>query len=122
MQTFSLGTGLSINLLDLMAFLWFCIAWLGYAELAKRASGRRKNLITLMTGYRLDWMRSMLRRENRITDMTAIANLVRSISFFASTSIILQVGFFSMLGYRDHAQAIIGSVPYAMPSSPFMST
>ena len=120
MQSIYIGDNFSIPLLDLIAFAWFATAWAGYAIMARREETKRDNLNALMLDYRLAWMRQMMKRDSRITDMTAIANLVRSISFFASTSIILQIGFFTMLGYRDQAATIIQSIPFAMHSTPFM--
>jgi uncharacterized membrane protein len=64
-------------------------------------------------------MRQMLKRESRIPDMTGVGNMIRSISFFGSTSIFLVIGAIGLMGYSQQAQAVIREIPYAMPPSPF---
>lgn len=116
-----LNNNSSIPILDIVAIGWFAFAWVGYAFFASQTSGNgRHNLIAVINNYRLEWMRVMLRRENRIPDITSIGNLLRSIAFFASTSIILQLGFFTMFGYRDQAIGLIETIPFASAPSAFL--
>lgn len=110
---------LSVHTLDLLAFAWFSIAWLAYEEYTNRYSeGKENSLLMLMHRYRVDWMRQLMRRDNRITDMTCIGNLLRSISFFASTSILITLGALSLFGYSDKMQEMVSEIPFALPPSP----
>jgi len=109
-----------ISLIDMIAPLWFFICWAGYSLFADRRSRRRDSLLVIINEYRLNWMRQMLRRENRMVDATLIGNLLRSISFFASTTIFIVLGLITMLKYRDEASEIITSIPYATPATPFL--
>lgn len=112
---------LAVHSLDLLAFAWFSIAWLAYEEYTNRYSeGKENSLLMLMHRYRLDWMRQLMRRDNRITDMTCIGNLLRSISFFASTSILITLGALSLFGYSDKMQDMVAELPFAMPPSPIV--
>lgn len=112
---------LTVHSADLLAFAWFSIAWLGYEEYTNRYSeGKENSLLMLMHRYRVDWMRQLMRRDNRITDMTCIGNLLRSISFFASTSILLALGALSLFGYSDKMQAMVAELPFAMTPSPIV--
>jgi uncharacterized membrane protein len=73
-----------------------------------------------MDKMRIKWMRQVLRRESRIADASLVGNLLRSISFFANTSIFILIGLFTVLGYRDSAIEMINQLPYAVNSTPFM--
>lgn len=106
--------------LDALAMLTYILAWFGYAAYAGWKYPRSSNLISITTHMRVAWMRNMLARENRMVDASLIGNLLRSITFFASTSIFVLIGLVSMLGYRDKAVAIIGAVPLAMTTTKFM--
>lgn len=121
-QVLTFEGGLYVHVLDIIAFLWFCVAWFGYGTLTHRIHTKdsRENLLAIMHQYRVHWMRQMLRRENRMPDMTGVGNLVRSISFFASTSIFLVLGSIGIMGYRSQAQELIEAIPFAMEASPFI--
>lgn len=111
----------SISLIDLAALVWFIIAWMGYTIFAEYMRTHKDNsLLTAMNKYRLDWMRNMLKRENRMVDATSIGNLLRSISFFASTSILILIGLVTALGYRDEAIQMLESLPFTVKTGHFM--
>lgn len=111
---------LHIYHLDALAMFIYVAAWFGYSAYAGWKYPRSSNLISITTVMRVGWMRNMLARDNRMVDAALIGNLLRSITFFASTSIFVLIGLVSMLGYRDKAVAIIGSVPLAMVTNAFM--
>lgn len=106
--------------LDGAAFLFFLLAWVAYARFADAQSGRSHNLISVMNAYRLQWMQQMLKRENRMMDATMIGNLLRSISFFANTSIFILFGLVTLFSYREKASQLLESIPFAVPVNPFM--
>lgn len=109
-----------IYYLDALALIIYLTAWFGYAAYAGWKYPRSSNLVSITTHMRVGWMRNMLYRDNRMVDASLIGNLLRSITFFASTSIFVLIGLVSMLGYRDKAVAIISTVPFAMVTSEFM--
>jgi uncharacterized membrane protein len=106
-----------IATLDIVALGWFVLCWEGYGLFADYMSKRTDNLLGVMDEYRLNWMRQMLARDSRIMDITLIGNLLRSISFFASTSIFIVLGLFTLLKYREEATDILNAIPYASPTS-----
>jgi uncharacterized membrane protein len=108
----------TIPLHDLFAAFWFLLCWAGYSLYADFASKRRNSLLVVMNDYRVSWMRQMLKRENRMVDAALIGNLLRSISFFASTTIFVVLGLFTLLKYREEAGDILGAIPYAVQSPP----
>lgn len=101
---------------DIVAPAWFFLCWLGYTRYADRAAGR-KNLMRVMHAYRCAWMQRMLERENRMVDTQILANLMRSVSFFASTTMFIIAGLIAVLGARADAMAMLRELPFAIESS-----
>ncbi|HEX6143600.1 MAG TPA: DUF599 domain-containing protein [Geminicoccaceae bacterium] len=109
----------TIATIDLVAPLWLVACWVGYTLVADRPSGR-PSLMTRMHQWRVVWMRSMLARDNRMVDVQIIGNLMRSVSFFASTSMFVIAGLVAILGARSEAMAVLGELPFAVDSPPLL--
>lgn len=105
---------------DMLALAWFMLCWVGYALYAERLNKGANSLLAATNEYRLNWMRQMLGRDNRMVDASLIGNILRSISFFASTTIFIILGLFTLLKYRDEAEDIISAIPYASDTTPVM--
>ena len=71
-----------------------------------------------MAGYRLRWMRQMLRRENRMVDASIIGSLQNGAAFFASTTILALGGLAAALGATEKAASIFEALPLVEPSPP----
>ncbi len=110
----------NVPTIELVAFGWFLLCWLGYSTFADYMGKHRGTLLAVTSEYRMQWMRQMLKRENRMVDASLIGNLLRSISFFASTTIFIVLGLFTMLRYRDEANHILTSIPYAAETTPLL--
>jgi uncharacterized membrane protein len=107
--------------LDIVAPVWFILCWMCFAFFADHLSRKRTdNLLFVMNEYRRNWMRQMMMRDNRMVDAALIGNLLRSISFFANTTIFIALGLFTMLKYRDEASDILTTIPYAQPAGPVL--
>lgn len=105
-----------IALADLIGPIWFLLCWFGYTWFADRAHGR-PSLMQRMHEYRRIWMRCMLARDNRMVDAQIIANLMRSVSFFASTTMFIIAGLIAVLGARAEAMAVLAELPFAIETS-----
>lgn len=105
---------------DSLSLAFFILSWIGYARFSDMGSQSAKSLLTVTNGYRLQWMREMIRRENRTMDAIMIGNLQRSIAFFANTTIFIVLGLVTMLGYQSQSSEIISHIPFAAPSTPFL--
>ena len=103
-------------LADLLAPAWFLSCWAGYTYYADGGRGQR-NLTRVMHVYRALWARQMLERDNRMVDTQIIANLMRSASFFASTTVLIIAGLIAVLGARERAMAVLAELPFAVQSS-----
>lgn len=100
------------SMINLLAFLWFCLVWVGYAFFAKHQARKGVNLSSALNRQRLNWMEQVIGREHRIMDAALIANLERNTSFLASTSILVLAGLLTALG-------IVGSIDSVLQSFPF---
>lgn len=100
--------------LDALALVWFIICFKGYMYYAKRKSYTTPCLASIMHLYRLEWMQRMLERDNHIADTSAIANLERSVAFFASTTMLILAGLMTVLGATEKAIEVVADIPFAV--------
>jgi uncharacterized membrane protein len=100
---------------NLLALGWFLLCFRGYMTYARVKAHTTPCLASVMHLYRLEWMRHMLMRENRVPDTTSIANLERTVAFFASTTILILAGLMTLLNVADEAMNIVRDIPYAYP-------
>jgi uncharacterized membrane protein len=63
-------------------------------------------------------MLHLLERSNRMPDVSLLGNLMRSVSFFASTSLLVLAGLIAVFGAIDDVINIIQGFPYAQQVSP----
>ncbi len=103
--------------LDILALVWFLVAWIGYTIFADRPPKRIRTLVHAVQDYRVAWMRRMLERDNRMTDAAVITAIMNSISFFASTSLFILTGLLAAFGAIDPVLALLEELPYAAPAS-----
>ena len=106
-----------ISTVDLAALAWFLLLWNGYTFFADRLKQGRLSLLTVMKKHRAGWMHQMLRRENRIVDATIISTLMRSVSLFSSTTLLILAGLLAVLGAVDKAQALVQGIPFVIEVS-----
>ena len=103
--------------LDWAAMLWFLAAWIGYGWVADHSRLADKGLLGAMHRYRLAWARELFRRENRVADAALVGNLMRSVSFYANTTIYIIAGLLALLGALDKVITATASLPFAGSSS-----
>jgi len=105
--------------LNILALIWFFTCFNGYMAYAKRraykSSPSAPSLAAELHGLRYRWMLSVLSREMRIADNAAIANLERSVSFFASTTMLILAGLMTALSSSEKAIGLIEGLPFSAP-------
>ncbi len=102
-----------VPLLDLISLSWFIALWLGYTWYTDRGKPRKHSLRAAMHRNRYRWMLQVLKRDNRMTDASILAQLGHGASFFASTSVLILVGLFTVLGATDEAVGLLRQIPFA---------
>ena len=94
----------SLPVAEVSALIWFVVCWVGYTFYSERKAERKQCLHNTLHHHRKIWMTNMLARDNRVADAALLANLERSVSFFASTSMIIIAGTLTLLGSLDHLE------------------
>lgn len=105
---------------DCAAFTGFVLAWLAYNWFADHKSRNCRSVTQAIHVHREIWMRRMLERENRIVDSTLIGNLMRSVAFLASTTIIIIGGLLAALGATEQTMALTADLAFVASTSPLM--
>lgn len=101
------------NWLNVTALVWFLMCFKGYNLYSKEKAKTCHCLSSVMHAYRLEWMIQVLHRDVRIADATVISNLERSVSFFASSTILILAGLVTVLSSTEKAIDIVGDIPFA---------
>ncbi|WP_343044132.1 DUF599 domain-containing protein [Marinifaba aquimaris] len=102
---------------DASAFLVALLLWFGYSWFAKRMAKKDTSLSSVLVIYRIDWMRHLLERENRMLDAALMGNLERNINFFASTSLLAIAGAFTGITTAENLLAFTQAVPFSYPQT-----
>jgi len=98
---------------DLIAFALFLTVWCGYTlvmdHLANRFVGVNQHLHVL----RNQWVRRMLDRDNRMMDAALVGHTIHSVTFFASTSMLILAGLVGLLGAAETAHTMLIQFSFA---------
>ena len=97
---------------DWLSLAWFCSAWIGYAQFARRRAARGGSLLAVTNRYRHLWMMQTTGRDNRVIDGVVVQNLSTSPSFFASTAILIVGGLLAALGATEETAKIVAEIPF----------
>lgn len=103
--------------LDIAAVAWLSVCWMAYAWMCDRSPRGEQGLMKVVHAYRERWLRECVVRDNRMVDAALVGNLMRSVSFFASTSILILGGLLTALGYAERGMEITAELPMAKRTS-----
>jgi len=101
-----------LTLFDIAAVSWYIISWVLYSHFAECEFKGKRNLAEMVGAQRMLWMERMLMRELRVMDAAIVGSLMQSVTFFASTSILIIAGLLATLGGVDDAVSIIADTPF----------
>ena len=102
--------------LDLAAGLWFALSVVIFHQLVNRKGFRDRSIAGAIQAQRVQWMRNMADRENRLVDTQVLQALSQGNAFFASTSAIAIGGLAALMGSGDTAQVLLERIPYVAKS------
>lgn len=106
-----------ISTADILTLMLFFLGWFGYSLYAHYQSKRKDCLVSVLHQLRLAWMLRLLKRDNRIADVSIMANLERSSLFFASSSLLIVAGLFTAFNYSEKALGIISEFYLLAPTN-----
>jgi uncharacterized membrane protein len=105
----SLRSLLSMPALDVAALAWFFLLWAGYNLTVDWLLRRPLGLNQHMGLVRDAWMAAMLKRDERVIDAILIGHLIHSVTFFASTTMLLVAALVGILAAVNQAfEAVMG--------------
>jgi uncharacterized membrane protein len=109
---------------DWVALGFLILAWHVYAWFADTippvgadADKAPRNLNLAMHRIRKQWMKRMVRREERVIDVILTGHTVNSIAFFASTSMIVIAGLVGTLGGSGSAFRVLETLSFAQTTT-----
>ena len=88
---------MDFSLLDLLAFVWFIVTWVGYTAFARYAAKRRNSLSSVLYRFRKEWVEKLSRAGMSEVDAELLASLEKQVSFFASTSLLILASLVTVL-------------------------
>jgi len=100
---------------DLIAFALFLTVWCGYTLVMDHLANRFVGVNQYLHVLRNHWVRQMLDRDNRIMDTALVGHTIHSVTFFASTSMLILAGLVGMLGAADTAHTMLSQFSFATP-------
>ncbi|MBS0551956.1 MAG: DUF599 domain-containing protein [Proteobacteria bacterium] len=106
-----------ISYADAAVLAWFLVVWFGYGWLSEHSPWARRGLADVGDRHRLEWARQMLRRDARMPDAALVGNLMRSVSFYANTTIYIIAGVLALLGTLDKVIIFAEELPFAREAS-----
>lgn len=99
--------------LDIAALAFLAASWTGYSWLADSRAWAPKSLSAAMNLQRLHWLQAVVERENRVSDAALTANLMGSVSFFASSTMLILGGLVALFGALDRVHEFLAGLPIA---------
>lgn len=100
-----------LPLTDLAALIAYIGLWAGYTIAADHLTVNGRSLFAATARHRRTWMRNLCDRDARVADSALLGNLMRSVSFFASASVLILGGLVALLGAGDRAYAVVQDLP-----------
>ena len=98
--------------IDALALANLIVCWLGYTWYANYKGKETPCLASVLALYRRDWMLRLLNRDNRIADASLLSSLRASVSFFASTSILVMAGLITGIAASEQAVGVLSTLPF----------
>ena len=102
------------SLFDVTSLFVFFFSWFGYTLFARKKAKTTDCIARSLHQHRIHWMRELLKRETRVSEAALLANLERNIAFFASSTLLIIAGIFTLFAKVDTLENVINSLPYAV--------
>src|SRR5215217_5714651 len=103
---------------DAIVLAWLALCWLGYPRLVALIGRRRPSIDSSMLAMRKVWMYGMLHRDFRVPDTMLMGQVIQSVAFFASGTIIVVGALVGALARVDSLAAFSEGFASGVPTSP----
>ncbi|MEY8214082.1 MAG: DUF599 domain-containing protein [Colwellia sp.] len=101
------------TLVDILALSVFIVAWYGYTVFARRKAKTTDCIARSLHQHRIHWMYEVISREVRVSEAALLANLERNIAFFASSTLLILAGVFTLFAQVETLEIVISSLPFS---------
>ena len=103
---------------DAVALGWLVLCWLGYPRLMAWIGRRRSSINVDMLALRRAWMAGLLQRDFRVPDTALMGQVIQSVAFFASGTIIVVGALVGALARVESLAALSQGLMPSLPASP----
>jgi uncharacterized membrane protein len=100
-------------LIDILSLSVFIFSWFGYTLFSRKKAKTTDCIARSLHQHRVHWMFEVLTRETRVSEAALLANLERNIAFFASSTLLIIAGIFTLFAKVETLESVINSLPYA---------
>jgi uncharacterized membrane protein len=104
---------LPFTLIDTLALSVFIVSWYGYTVFSRRKAKTTDCIARSLHQHRIHWMYEIISREIRVSEAALLANLERNIAFFASSTLLILAGVFTLFAKVETLEVVISSLPFA---------
>jgi uncharacterized membrane protein len=102
-----------INWIDLIAFATLMLSFACFAPFSRYFLGL--NISGRMLAWRKIWVRQLLWREERITDISIVRGFIGNVSFFATTTVFVISGLVALIGSSGAIAQRLDALPHFQP-------
>lgn len=108
---------MNLALNDLLALSFFVLVWFSYTKFARVRARSTYSLSYILRQLRIDWMSTLTRKDHQIADAALLGNVERTVTFFASSTILVLAGVLTLLTSADKVVEVLNSIPYTAVTS-----
>lgn len=105
---------------DFIALAFFFACWIGYSLFARKQARTTHCLSSILCTLRIDWMQTVMQKDNQVADASLIGNVERTVTFFASSTILVLAGVLTVLAHSDEVVEVLNELPLTPSSSAIM--
>src|SRR5690554_1933754 len=109
---------MNLAFIDICALVFFVSVWVSYSQFARLRARTTYSLSYILRQLRIDWMRTLTRKEHQIADAALLGNVERTVTFFASSTVLVLAGVLTLLASADKVVEVLRSIPYTADTSP----
>ncbi|RUO60611.1 DUF599 domain-containing protein [Pseudidiomarina insulisalsae] len=108
---------MNLTSLDIVTLMFFVTVWVSYTQFARIRARSTYSLSYILRQLRIDWMTTLTRKEHQIADAALLGNVERTVTFFASSTVLVLAGVLTLLASADKVVVVLQSLPLTADTS-----
>ena len=110
---------MSLAIIDFTAVFIFFVCWIGYTQFSRIKAKNTACLSRCLHQHRIHWMRQIFDNDIKVAHASLLANLERSVAFFASSTLFVLAGVLTLYTQVDNVKEVLSSIPINNVDSSF---